>query len=129
MKYACNKCDDAFTTQNKLNDHEKLKYSKKDCHLARQPAVKPPEININKDVKYQGDKCDKVHATKSTLTLHIQVKHERVKYVCDKSDDVMDHVIMLVNWTSALFCLLGKRAIPVLNSVECSYWIYQRKNS
>ena len=26
LKNACDKCDDEFTTQNKLNDHEKLKF-------------------------------------------------------------------------------------------------------
>ena len=47
---------------------------------------------------------------KSTLSLHTKVKRELVKYACDKCDDVMDRVIMLVNWTSAPSCLLGKRA-------------------
>ena len=31
LKYECEKCDDAFTTQNKLRDHEKLKHERVKC--------------------------------------------------------------------------------------------------
>ena len=31
LKYECEKCDDAFTTQNKLKNHEKLKHERVKC--------------------------------------------------------------------------------------------------
>ena len=59
VKYACNKYDYAFTTQNKLKDHEKLKH----------------EI-----VKYEYDKYNDNFTTQNKLKDHEE-------YVCDKCGD------------------------------------------
>ena len=47
--YACDKCDDAFITQNKLKDHEELKHER---------------------VQYECDKCYDAFTTQNKLKDH-----------------------------------------------------------
>ena len=55
QSYACDKCDDAFTTQNKLKDHEELKHER---------------------VQYECDKCYDAFTTQNKLKDHETWKSE-----------------------------------------------------
>ena len=61
------KCDDTFTTRNKLKDHEDLKHER---------------------VKYECDTCYDAFTAQNKLKDHEKLKLERVKYACGKCDDV-----------------------------------------
>ena len=64
-RYACNQCDQQFTTQASLTTHIQ---------------------SIHEGVKYACNQCDQQYTQQSNLTTHIQSKHEGVKYACNQCD-------------------------------------------
>ena len=64
-KYACDQCDNQYTTHIDLTRHIQSKHE---------------------GIKYACNHCDKQFTLQSNLTKHIQSKHEGIRYACDQCD-------------------------------------------
>ena len=109
-RYACNQCDQQFTTQASLTTHiqsihEGVKYpcNKCDYKATQHSNLKQHIQSKHEGVKYACNQCDYQATRQDSLAKHIQYKHEGVKYDCNQCDyqarrpDILENHIQTIH--------------------------------
>ena len=93
MKYACNQCENQFTSLGYLNvhikaKHEGIKYDCRECDqkFSSQNNLYVHNQSIHEGIRHACDQCDFQASQTGVLSRHKKSKHEGVRYACAHCD-------------------------------------------